>query len=245
MTHRNLPWCVVLAWAQRILISAVVMLLGGMVSWAQPLQLRLERPPEGTAIDVRLKGTIQSSKPMELRLQRSSDLSTWSPHGQKLRLPVGVTSVDTTLAQDPSGQGFFRISARESSFKYPMHLCALFLAFNCLPPVRTQRELHSFPKQLPMQIVPQQLSTQSQKKKDCVLSVGATYPLTPTASVHLLAPSCQQSASSSATTLQVQRVLTSIASYSLFASELSTNLKEQCARTSRRCRRALLCTREC
>ena len=116
MTHRNLPWCVVLAWAQRILISAVVMLLGGMVSWAQPLQLRLERPPEGNAMEVRLKGTIQSSKPMELRLQRSSDLSTWSPHGQKLRLPVGVTSVDTTLAQDPSGQGFFRISARESSF---------------------------------------------------------------------------------------------------------------------------------
>jgi len=116
MTHRNLPWCVVLAWAQRILISAVVMLLGGMMSWAQSLQLRVERPPEGTAIDVRLKGTIQSSKPMELRLQRSSDLSTWSPHGQKLRLPVGVTSVDTTLAQDPSGQGFFRISARESSF---------------------------------------------------------------------------------------------------------------------------------
>ncbi|MFZ4819659.1 MAG: hypothetical protein ACOYLU_13515, partial [Limisphaerales bacterium] len=67
-------------------------------------------------MEVRLKGTIQSSKPMELRLQRSSDLSTWSPHGQKLRLPVGVTSVDTTLAQDPSGQGFFRISARESSF---------------------------------------------------------------------------------------------------------------------------------
>ena len=116
MTHRNLPWCVVLAWAQRILISAVVMLLGGMMSWAQSLQLRVERPPEGTAIDVRLKGTIQSSKPMELRLQRSSDLSTWSPHGQKLRLPVGVTSVDTTLAQDPSGQGFFRISERESSF---------------------------------------------------------------------------------------------------------------------------------
>ena len=116
MTHRNLPWCVVLAWAQRILISAVVVLLGGVVSWAQPLQLRLERPPEGNAMEVRLKGTIQSSKPMELRLQRSSDLSTWSPHGQKLRLPVGVTSIDTTLAQDPSGQGFFRISARESSF---------------------------------------------------------------------------------------------------------------------------------
>ncbi|MEN9603157.1 MAG: hypothetical protein RIS56_2763, partial [Verrucomicrobiota bacterium] len=57
MTHRNLPWRVVLAWAQRILISVVVMLLGGTVSWAQSLQLRVERPPEGTAIDVRLKGT--------------------------------------------------------------------------------------------------------------------------------------------------------------------------------------------
>jgi hypothetical protein len=53
---------------------------------------------------------------MELRLQRSSDLSTWSPHGQKLRLPVGVNAIDTTLAQDPSGQGFFRLSARETSF---------------------------------------------------------------------------------------------------------------------------------
>jgi hypothetical protein len=87
-----------------------------MVSWAQPLQLRLERPPEGNAVDVRLKGKIESSKPMELRLQRSSDLSTWSPHGQKLRLPVGVNAIDTTLAQDPSGQGFFRLSARETSF---------------------------------------------------------------------------------------------------------------------------------
>ncbi len=97
-------------------ICAATLLLGCLESRAQPLQLELERPPEGNAVDVRLKGKIQSPKPLELRLQRSSDLSTWSPHGQKLRLPVGVNAIDTTLAQDPSGQGFFRLSTRETSF---------------------------------------------------------------------------------------------------------------------------------
>lgn len=92
------------------------MFFGCWLSWAQPLQLGLERQADGAAIDVRLKGTIESSKPMELRLQRSSDLSTWSPHGRKLRVPVGSTVVDAALAEDPGGQGFFRISARESSF---------------------------------------------------------------------------------------------------------------------------------
>lgn len=99
-----------------ILLRLAVVFFGCWSSWAQPLQLGLERQADGAAIDVRLKGTIESSKPMELRLQRSSDLSTWTPHGRKLRLPVGKTAVDATVAQDPAGQGFFRISARESSF---------------------------------------------------------------------------------------------------------------------------------
>ncbi len=99
-----------------ILLRSAVVFFGCWLSWAQPLQLGLERQADGAAIDVRLKGTIESSKPMELRLQRSSDLSTWSPHGRKLRVPVGSTVVDAALAEDPEGQGFFRISARESSF---------------------------------------------------------------------------------------------------------------------------------
>jgi len=103
-------------WFRRQFSKVAGMLVIARMASAQPLDLELKQPTDNRLVEVRLRGALQSPTPTELRLMRSPNLSSWSPVGQKIRVPGGPQTIDIIMAQDPDSQGFYRVSSRETSF---------------------------------------------------------------------------------------------------------------------------------
>lgn len=97
------------------LIAALVS-LARLPARSASLQVEVQPKSDRTAVEVRLRGAAPAGSPTEARLQRSTDLKTWNPVGAKVRLQALADASGVTLAEDSGGLGFYRLSARETSF---------------------------------------------------------------------------------------------------------------------------------